>query len=362
VNNKKLSIYEGAVLGSVILISLFSFRQPAMGGEFVEESSQVVPLGEGGKVAVETLGGSVFFSGTADSNVKIEATRTVEAASEEKAKEIFEDFRIEVKQGMNKVKVTTVFPRKDGGFFSRLFGACCYRDVNVDYRITLPKNVDVHIDGTSTDVTGETIEGRVSLDITSGDVELRQIGGSVLVDGTSGDVNVVGVGGDLAVDNTSGDITASEIKGDVTIDKTGGTVDLTAIGGDISLDGTSCDVDATELNGNVETDMTSGDVKIIGLGGGIVHGGTSGDVEVEFAGPVKRSCNINTTSGDVQLTMSVDSQLNLILDTVSGDIRAKMPSMEIIEVSNRNLKAMIGSGGAKIQVETTSGDITLTGK
>jgi|GEM_PF-2134739 len=345
-------------IGPVLVLSLLLGHLLLLGDEYVEEFTRVVPFIEGGKVVVETFGGSVIFSGTDGTDVRIEATRTINAKDQEDAQEIFSEFSIAVKEGSSKIKIETVCPKKNG-FFSCLFGNLRHGKMEVDYKVMVPSEVDLFIDGTSTDVEGNGVNGRVSLDLTSGDVDLENIGGHVYVDGTSGDVKVVNLAGELSVDNTSGDITAIDVTGDVGIDKTSGRVTVENVGGDFFLDGTSCDLDIEKLAGDVEVDLTSGDVNILGLGGGVLHEGTSGDVVIVFEGELKNSCNINSTSGDVELSFPGASGLNLKLDTHSGGISTRIPDMEILEVSNNNLRAVVAGGGFSVGVSTSSGDIVI---
>jgi len=346
---------------SVLILSFLLGHLPLLAEEYVDEFSEVVPFVEGGKVVVETFGGSVLFSCGDVTDVKIEATRIVDARDEAEAKEIFSEFRIHVKKSPSKIKVETVYPKKNG-FLSRVFGGFKYRNIRVEYKLTVPCDVDLFIDGTSTDVEGSGVKGRVSLDLTSGDVNLENIGGHVYVDGTSGDVSVAGVEGELSIDNTSGEITAVGVTGDVNIDKTSGRVIIKNVGGELYLDGTSCDLDVEKLAGNAEIDLTSGDVLILGLGGGAVLEGTSGDVTIVFEGKPENPSSINTTSGGVELRFVEGSSMNLKLETHSGWISAKLPAMEIIEVSSDNLKAVVDGGGVDVAVSTSSGDIVIKSK
>lgn len=355
----KLHVMKVLITGSFPVMSLTFNPLALRSEEFVDEYSKIVPFSEGGKVVVETYGGSVTFSGMDRTDVKIEATRTVQAKNADEAQKIFSKFAIGVKKSPGKLKIETSCP-SEGGFFSKLFGVYKYKDIQVDYRIMVPRRADIYIDGTSTDVLGNGVEGTVSLDLTSGDVDIEEIDGRVYVDGTSGDIKVANLGGDLIVDNTSGDVTATRVYGGIEIDKTSGIVDLEEIGEDFYIDATSCDVEISHLAGSAEIDMTSGDVRILDLGGGIVHEGTSGDVEIKFEGIIDKPCRLSTTSGDVSLIITQLSGLDLNLKTDSGGISAKLPQMEIIEISNNNLKATVANGGVEVNVETTSGDINVS--
>ena len=47
----------------------------------------------------------------------------------------------------------------------------------------------------------------------------------------------------------------------------------------------------------------------------------------------------------------------LDISTSSGRIKAKLPDMEIVEVSSERLEAIVGGGSVPVEIETTSGDI-----
>ncbi len=331
-------------------------------GEYSEEFSRVVPFTAGGKVTIETHGGSVVFSGSDATDVVIEATRTVEADSPEEAERILSELTTDVRVAGSKLEIETIYPHEKRGLLERIFGEITHDYGSVDYVIALPRQTDVRVDATSTYVRGTDIEGRVSVDLSSGDVDLERIDGIVYVDGTSGNIMVQNIGADLSVDNTSGNVTAALIAGSVEIDKTSGLVTLEHAGGNFLLDGTSCEVRAVGIAGDAEIDVTSGDVVIEGLGGSIVFEGTSGDLTVEFARGPAGACEINTSSGDVELVTGEDPDFDLLIETSSGRISARLPGMEISEISSEGLEAVIGAGGEVVLVETTSGDVTVRQK
>lgn len=354
------STHAIAIAPALVLMTL-AWLPPLRAKEFSEQFSEVVPFVEAGKVEISTFGGSVVFSATEAGEVKIEATKTVEADNEEEGKKKLGALEIDVRRSANTLRIETIFPR-EGSFLGRLLERGAGKSVRVDYRIFVPTKTDLHIDGTSTDVQGSAVEGRVSLDLTSGNSDLSDIKGDVLLDGTSGDLKITKVTGDLLVDNTSGHVTATDIGGDVEIDKTSGAITLAQVGGDLFLDGTSCDVEAQAVGGDAEIDLTSGDVMIVGLRGGIRHEGTSGDLHIEFEERLEESCTIATISGDVELVVPEGSKMSLDLQTLSGGISAKISHMEISEVSNNTLKAIVAGGGPIVSVETTSGSIRIMGK
>lgn len=183
----------------------------------------------------------------------------------------------------------------------------------------------VAIDSASADLTIRLPECEtVSVDTASGSVQLSLTGetSSVELDTASGDVTVTAdMIGVLTVNTASGSaaVSASSV----------GTVKANTASGNVNLSLMSAD--------EVELDTTSGGLTA-------VFGVTPARMDVE------------TTSGDVNLTLPADASFTLDVDTASGDFRSDIPLIYGVGT----YKA--GDGSAKWKLNTTSGDITITGR
>ena len=86
--------------------------------------------------------------------------------------------------------------------------------------------------------------------------------------------------------------------------------------------------------------------------------------EITYSGTVEASGSYEFTShsGDVRVDIPANSGANLQLQTYSGSIRSQFRmTMEPGSTSRRGKKYefTVGAGGARISVETFSGDITI---
>lgn len=187
-------------------------------------------------------------------------------------------------------------------------------------------NVDGRIlfDGGATDVTANNCAGALSVDIGSGSVSVNKFDGDLLVDTGSGSVGLTDVAGTtLNVDTGSGDVNGSQLAArDIQVDTGSGSVDLSA-------------VHATSLK--VDTG--------------------SGSVEVSLLSS-RCALDVDTGSGSVRIEVPPTFTAEVDIDTGSGGIRSDLP-MTVIEKDRDKLRARIGSGGAKLHVDTGSGAVAL---
>jgi hypothetical protein len=128
----------------------------------------------------------------------------------------------------------------------------------------------------------------------------------------------------------------------------------------------SGDVEVSGLTGDVEAHSVSGDVRV-STRGSVEAGSVSGDLELTMGRlPDHGSLEFKTVSGDVDITLPSDAGAELHASTLSGDIDSDFP----LEMSGRNhnrswvqvgqrARATIGGGGARLDVETVSGDISV---
>ena len=143
------------------------------------------------------------------------------------------------------------------------------------------------------------------------------------------------------------------------------------VSGDVEVSGLSAEVDANSVSGdvavrNVHGDVTarsvSGRATLDGVDGQRVDGNSvSGDVA--FTGPVQAGGRyvFRSVSGD--LTLRVDGTFNaeVSLTTVSGEIESDFPITlgSGGRFGRRNLDFTVGTGGARVELGTVSGDFHL---
>jgi DUF4097 and DUF4098 domain-containing protein YvlB len=214
-------------------------------------------------------------------------------------------------------------------------------NLSIDYTIVVPANTQLHC------VTG------------SGDVEVRGIQGPASFTSGSGNIQANGIGNDVQALAGSGDVRLSDVQGQVQI--TTGSGDMTVHGakGAVRLHTGSGTVGVEQPNDAVVAETGSGDVNIQGAHADLrVHTG-SGSVEINGKPGASIYWDLHASSGDVSLHVPSDASFRLYAHTSSGDIDAGIPIVLEGTAVKHEIRARIGDGKGRVEIETSSGKITL---
>jgi hypothetical protein len=141
-----------------------------------------------------------------------------------------------------------------------------------------------------------------------------------------------------------------------------GDVEAAGLGGRVEVNSVSGDVAARNVRGNVSAHSVSGEATLEGVDGQEVEANTvSGDVA--FTGPIRQAGRyaFRSVSGNLTLRVQGDLNAHVSLSTVSGDIESDFP-MTIGgggRFGRRNMEFTIGTGDARLELGTVSGDFHL---
>jgi DUF4097 and DUF4098 domain-containing protein YvlB len=206
-----------------------------------------------------------------------------------------------------------------------------HRGSDTRFEVTVPYGARVSTTSQSGDVTIHGTRGQVDVRSNSGDIDLEDVATRLEVNSFSGDVTARGITGDVAISSLSGEVRLTDVHGNI---------DVGGVSGDITLRGAAAKI--------VRAKTTSG---------GIVYDGT-----IDPAGRYELSSH----SGDIRLRVPRDASAQLTVSTWSGSIDSDFPitlkpGEHGISVSrSKRYVFEIGGGGARINAETFSGDITIS--
>jgi hypothetical protein len=207
----------------------------------------------------------------------------------------------------------------------------------------------------------------------------KQAGGDVAVDYTivvpqdsqlhsvagSGDVEVEGIQGPANINRAvqivcgSGDVELSKIKGPVQITTGSGDMTLDTIGGPLRLQTGSGTIEISNPADALEASTGSGDVTIKGASADIRVRTSSGDIDVEGNPGATNYWDFHTVSAEVVLHVPSNASFRLYARSKSGDIDAGIPIMMEGTAAKHELRARIGDGKARVEIQTSSGDVSL---
>lgn len=212
---------------------------------------------------------------------------------------------------------------------------------SIDYTITVPPNTELHCRAGSGDVDVTGIQGPATFASGSGDIVASGIGNDVQAAAGSGNVKIFGVKGQTQVTTGSGDIAVHDAKG---------TARLHSGSGNVTLENPSDRVVAEAGSGDVTVNGATADLRVRTGSGTISIGGNPGAMNY---------WDIHASSGDVVLRIPSDASFELHAHTGSGDIETKIPIVMEGTAGKHELRARIGDGKARVEIQTSSGNITL---
>ncbi len=163
---------------------------------------------------------------------------------------------------------------------------------------------------------------------------------------------------ELYVDTTSADVEIENISFGATLDVNTSSGDLRATGIDcaaVVLNSTSGDMAYMGACREFYADTTSGEISFTGSCIDFEADSTSGEVKADFV-DMPREISADTVSGAVSFVFPSDASFELEYDTVSGDFNCEFP------VLLRDGDYVVGSGGAEVDVDTTSGGLKIKSK
>jgi DUF4097 and DUF4098 domain-containing protein YvlB len=201
----------------------------------------------------------------------------------------------------------------------------------IDYQITVPRWMPVNlngtyleatIEGTSAEVTVETVNGNVRVVGGSGAVSVRSVEGIITVDKASGRVQATTVNEGIRLSNVTGDMVAETTNGDIIIENAqSSNLEASTVNGDITFNGAVRDNGAYRL---------------------ITHGG---DVRVGLGGAANATVFVRTFQGDF-----------------SSDFPIQLPEGQSARSGSKRFNFTLGNGSARIDVQSFNGDIHLARK
>ncbi len=211
------------------------------------------------------------------------------------------------------------------------------------------------------DLVVEVPEGRrVETRLAVGRVDAEGVRGSLLVDTGAGAVTITDVVGDVDVDTGSGAIELDGLEGALRADTGSGAITAARLrGGDVELDTGSGQIRVEDAAArSLLVDTGSGAVRLASIRAAVVEVDTgSGGVEVEVSSELEELL-VDTGSGAVRVTVPPDFGAELEIETGSGRIEVDLP-VRVRRLERTELSGTVGDGGARVRVDTGSGNVRL---
>lgn len=230
------------------------------------------------------------------------------------------------------------------------------------------KELNIKFAKSGANLNNKNIEKTLKIHINKDDLIKRNI----LVNTISADVNVGFVDfNDINIVTVSGDVNISKvnspkvmlttISGDVeVVELKSSYIDVSTVSGDIDFKTLSNPTSSIAGMVNIlsidkaNISTISGDTEIRGYNiGDLEFNSTSGNLEYDFYGEYNFDIDINTVSGNIKFGFISLTSMIIEYDTTSGNFNSSF------DVTVQNGKYIVKDGKNEVNVNTTSGNLTL---
>ena len=214
-------------------------------------------------------------------------------------------------------------------------------EFSADYTVTVPPDTEMRGISGSGNLEVEGIAGPANFTVGSGNVRAA---------GIHNDVHAVVGSGNVTFTDAQGRVDATAASGEIIVRGAKGDVRARTGSGEINIDRPGANVEAEAGSGNVQVREATSDVR--------VHT-SSGEISIDGNPAASSYWDIRATSGDVTLHVPANASFRFYAHTNSGDVRANLPGMQQTSDNRHDFEARLGDGKARVEIETTSGEISL---
>jgi DUF4097 and DUF4098 domain-containing protein YvlB len=193
-----------------------------------------------------------------------------------------------------------------------------------DFQITIPRWMDVRVEGNQVDVELHGVGGEVSVETVGGDVQVEGGRDQISLRSIQGEIELQGARGRVEAVSVNEEITLSDIDGEIYVETTNGDVNLENI--------RSSWVRATTVNGDMVYDGTIRD-----------------DGRYAFS----------THNGDLEVTVAEGANVTVSVSTFHGEFESEFPVRLTGTTQDRRFNFTLGSGRAQLELESFNGEIVL---
>jgi DUF4097 and DUF4098 domain-containing protein YvlB len=283
----------------------------AADSRYHEDFHYSYPQTAGGKLNVENFNGSVEVTGWDQNTVDVSGTKY--AGSQD----LLQAIKIDVSSVGNGVQIKTVRPQGE------------HRNMGAKYVIRVPRRIVIeNVASSNGSLRVEDVEGDAHLSTSNGSVHLARIRGNVDAHSTNGGVEVDDVNGSMSFRTSNGSVHAENSTGAFQAETSNGSVHV-----------------------HLRDTEAGHPIKLATSNGG-------GDLQLDS--PRQNDVVATTSNGPVTVRLPTGFNASLHAATNStGSVRSDFEILTRGELSRHRIEGTIGSGGPKIDLTTSNGNIRL---
>jgi DUF4097 and DUF4098 domain-containing protein YvlB len=198
----------------------------------------------------------------------------------------------------------------------------------------------------------------VASNVASGNQSVRGVRGPVKIQSVSGAIAVADIAGEAQLTSLSGAIAATNIGDAVRASSASGAIAIAGVKDDVRANSQSGAISISKVAGRVEAQSSSSAINVEGVTSDVKMRGVSGVLTLHGNPAPNSFWDLHSVSGAVEVGIPAGANFHLLAESTAADISTNFPIM-IEEQGKHSLRAQIGTGGARVEIHTTSGGIRL---
>jgi DUF4097 and DUF4098 domain-containing protein YvlB len=316
--------------------------------------------------------GNVYITQGSGNHLIIEGIKRVWGQEFGDARRVADLIQIDVKQGGNQVAIATNYlplSDEDRSLLGKKFEGGVSHYGNVDYRITAPAFETLTIRAKAAQIELISIDGDISIDNGSGVVKGESLFGALNIRQLSGEIDIQNVEGSIDIKNGSDviqgkyevgplSIRIQNVEGSIDIESESGVTHGEFLVGPVTIRQAEGEIDLRWVEGDIRIKSISSSVKIQQIRGAIDLESDDGDVYVRTELDSPRDYFVQTGSGAIVFSVPQRSAGALRMETKSGVIATELP-VAVQSMTDNYLEGVFGRGGIRVELSSSSGDVTL---
>lgn len=344
----------------IVLISLLNIAIISA-AEFEFPAVYNTDVGDIQKIVVDCPEGLIRFEQATGNEIDIRVLRVIHIENQTKAEKIAEEIKVDFRKDGHTLRAMVDIPNhssRASDIINNLLSGRFNDEIEILIKVTAPPNLMLNVVTASADISGKNLHNDLTLKGTSSDIRWDNVEGDCDITVESGDFFGSMIAGNIIFDGSSSDIDIDELRGNLEAATSSGDISLRGIKGDVKIESTSGDIRVYDIKGNLDLRTTSGDIYSQNIDGSVTVASISGKIKLNGLTNPMGKFTVNTVSGDVYLEVSKNFDGKLEAKTRSGEIKADI-DMDFRTVSESYLEGKTGNGTGKINIITTSGDISM---
>lgn len=182
--------------------------------------------------------------------------------------------------------------------------------------------------------------------------EGKTSGGDIYIENVNGVQHLKTSGGDVNARNLMGEFDCSTSGGDFKVENLKGRIRLSTSGGNIN---------AKDFFGDFIASTSGGDIKLISNNASIKATTSGGNITLDYQGENK-GIELATSGGNIDIQLPKNFNASARLRTSGGNIESDFKGNNAIKISATRFEADINSGGNRLDVSTSGGNIDVKSK